>query len=324
MGTKGITDATRSLHSNSLHTQREASSASLEKSAARKLRTGLGSGAQAVSGPVAPKTGSLTPDRVGRVRPGQISQIGLEVPAGSSRPEAPANGAPPTPPRVMNGGNQVAHAHIDPYSDSVKQMQVRMKAAGIDPGPIDGLKGPLTRDGMRQYEAKFGKPASDGLGVDAAWAEYPATRPRQSSGDASMPAGTADIPQEADTNRPIATDGKMATLMNKKMTVGTAQDLQRMASAAQRDGVALTINSGHRDPNYQAKLFRQAVAKYGSVQVARKWVAPPGLSQHQTGQALDISMGESRVHSWLRKNAARFGFTQSYSWEPWHWFHKAG
>ena len=117
----------------------------------------------------------------------------------------------------------------------------------------------------------------------------------------------------------------MATFKGKKMTTGTAADLQQMSKAAERDGVALTINSAFRDPNYQAKLFKQAVAKYGSVAAARKWVAPPGRSQHQTGKAVDISMGKGsgRVHEWLRQNAAKFGFTQSYSWEPWHWFHRA-
>lgn len=69
------------------------------------------------------------------------------------------------------GGMPVPHGHVDPYSDDVKQMQLRMQAAGIDPGPIDGLKGPLTRAAMHKFEAKFGRSAADGLSVDPSWAE---------------------------------------------------------------------------------------------------------------------------------------------------------
>lgn len=74
------------------------------------------------------------------------------------------------------GGRPVAHRHVDPYSDAVKRMQIKMQEAGIDPGPIDGLKGPLTRAAMRKYEAKLGKSAADDLNVDPSWAEFPRDR----------------------------------------------------------------------------------------------------------------------------------------------------
>ncbi len=50
-------------------------------------------------------------------------------------------------------------------------MQKRMRTAGIDPGPVDGLKGPRTRAAMAKYHAQFGKSAADGLKVDASYAE---------------------------------------------------------------------------------------------------------------------------------------------------------
>jgi murein DD-endopeptidase MepM/ murein hydrolase activator NlpD len=76
----------------------------------------------------------------------------------------------------LGGGKPVPHSHVEPYSEDVKRMQRKMQAAGIDPGPIDGLKGPLTRAGMRQYEARFGSSAAEGLDVDPGWAELPRDR----------------------------------------------------------------------------------------------------------------------------------------------------
>lgn len=76
----------------------------------------------------------------------------------------------------LSGGRPVSHGHVDPFSADVKTMQLRMQSAGIDPGPIDGLKGPLTRAAMRKFEAEFGKSASEGLSVDPSWAEIPKDR----------------------------------------------------------------------------------------------------------------------------------------------------
>jgi LAS superfamily LD-carboxypeptidase LdcB len=50
----------------------------------------------------------------------------------------------------------------------------------------------------------------------------------------------------------------------------------------------VTLNSGYRSPERQAFLFDRAVRKYGSVEAARKWVAPPGKSMHNAGKT---SMG---------------------------------
>jgi peptidoglycan hydrolase-like protein with peptidoglycan-binding domain len=214
------------------------------------------------------------------------------------------------------GGTPVAHSQIDRYSDGVKQMQLKMQAAGIDPGPIDGLKGPLTRNAMRQYEEKLGKSAAAEFGVNPDWAEIAGS----DKGSATRSSGAApgnDAPSDAGGR--VQYNGKMATVQGKQMTPATAAAFQQMYEAAKRDGVTLNVNSAFRDPAYQAKLFKQAVAKYGSESAARKWVAPPGRSEHQTGTALDMGMGNGRVYSWLRQNAGKFGLKQSYSWEPWHY-----
>lgn len=79
------------------------------------------------------------------------------------------------------------------------------------------------------------------------------------------------------------------------------------------------INSGFRSPERQAELFKQAVAKYGSEEAARKWVAPPGNSMHNHGKAADINMnGDPELKKWLHANAAKYGLGFPMGHEPWH------
>lgn len=83
----------------------------------------------------------------------------------------------------------------------------------------------------------------------------------------------------------------------------------------QASGGKVWVTSGYRSPERQAQLYAAAVKKYGSEAAARKWVAPPGKSQHGMGVAADLG-GDL---DWVRQNAARYGLVQPMSWEPWHW-----
>lgn len=97
--------------------------------------------------------------------------------------------------------------------------------------------------------------------------------------------------------------------------VGAAFDL--MDAAANAAGIDLVVNSGFRSDAEQAILF----ARHPDP----RWVAPPGRSRHRDATELDINMGDGGgAHAWLRANGGRFGFTQRYSWEPWHWGYVPG
>jgi LAS superfamily LD-carboxypeptidase LdcB len=104
-------------------------------------------------------------------------------------------------------------------------------------------------------------------------------------------------------------------------------------AAARSDGLReplLLPTSGFRDPEHQRRLWNDALRKYGSAEEARKWVAPPGSSAHQTGRAIDFYLGGRNssanvrrlrtlpAYRWMVANAARFGF-YPYEREPWHW-----
>jgi hypothetical protein len=79
-----------------------------------------------------------------------------------------------------------------------------------------------------------------------------------------------------------------------------------------------TIYSGYRDPDHQRKLFENAVAKYGSPQAARKWVAPPGKSQHNKGSAADLRFASPEARKAFHERAPDFGLAFPLGHEPWH------
>lgn len=89
-------------------------------------------------------------------------------------------------------------------------------------------------------------------------------------------------------------------------------------------GPGLQVYSGYRSPELQGELYQNALAKYGSEAEARKWVAPPGKSRHNTGQAADLKFNGVRldqvspeVQAWVRENAVKYGLDVPMEWEPW-------
>ena len=92
------------------------------------------------------------------------------------------------------------------------------------------------------------------------------------------------------------------------MRPDVAAAFDRMAAAARRDGVVLSVTSGFRSDAEQARLF--------AANPNPKWVAPPGTSLHRWGTELDL--GPPGAYGWLKANHKRFGFVHRYAWEPWH------
>jgi hypothetical protein len=104
-------------------------------------------------------------------------------------------------------------------------------------------------------------------------------------------------------------DGPLAFRQGKPMRPDVAQAFDRMAAAAEADGVALLINSALRTDAEQAVLWAQHPDP--------KWVAPPGSSLHRYGTELDL--GPPAAQPWLAAHAERFHFLQRYPHEPWHY-----
>jgi zinc D-Ala-D-Ala carboxypeptidase len=121
-----------------------------------------------------------------------------------------------------------------------------------------------------------------------------------------------------------------------KLRRETASALDRMISAANKQGMKLKIISGFRDFSHQKKLYLEAIDRHGPKQNS---VAAPGYSEHQLGTTIDISNTDRRYMlagrfastpegRWLHDNAEKFGFRNSYTREnsdevgyrpePWH------
>ena len=92
------------------------------------------------------------------------------------------------------------------------------------------------------------------------------------------------------------------------------------------------IRSGYRSVAHQQRLWNRALERYGSPEIARRYVAPPGRSAHMTGGAMDFDLGlptccdsrrvpeyrNTRAFRFLQEIAPKYKIT-NYSAEPWHW-----
>ncbi|WP_131817040.1 MULTISPECIES: M15 family metallopeptidase [Nocardia] len=92
--------------------------------------------------------------------------------------------------------------------------------------------------------------------------------------------------------------------------------LHSAAAEAGEEGIEFRVNSGWRSREYQNRLLRAAVAKYGSTERAARWVATADTSAHVSGNAVDLG---SDAAAWLSAHGAAYGLCQIYRNEPWHY-----
>ena len=122
-----------------------------------------------------------------------------------------------------------------------------------------------------------------------------------------------------------------------------------MALAAKKDGVPLVIVSATRNFDYQKKLWERKWRKWvghpdyaDQVKCALKvmeYTAMPGTSRHHWGTDIDLNAVNNRyftssqglsIYEWLKENAHKYGFCQTYcafgdhrrhgyQEEKWHW-----
>lgn len=93
-----------------------------------------------------------------------------------------------------------------------------------------------------------------------------------------------------------------------------ASNLERMIAAIP----GISITSGFRSTKRQAELWSEALEKYGSPEAARKWVAPPGSSQHEKGLAADLRFASPQAREEAHRRAGEFGLTFPLRNENWH------
>lgn len=90
--------------------------------------------------------------------------------------------------------------------------------------------------------------------------------------------------------------------------------LRSLQRDVRRHGGRVQINSGFRDYQEQSRLWRDAKRKHGGWRGARRWVAPPGCSNHNKGTAADLKGDLKLAH----RLAGKHGLAFPMSHEPWH------
>jgi hypothetical protein len=101
-----------------------------------------------------------------------------------------------------------------------------------------------------------------------------------------------------------------------RLDPGLLDAIERAANAAAADGITIGLTSGWRSPEFQQRLFDDAVAQYGSADIASQYVASPQVSKHVIGKAVDV--GPTDDDNWLLRNGQAFGLCQIYANEIWH------
>lgn len=89
-----------------------------------------------------------------------------------------------------------------------------------------------------------------------------------------------------------------------------------LTSTAAAQNVKLCLNDGKRSNAQQRAEFEEAVRKFGTEELAAKYVLPPEKSQHVRGRAVDIQPHASAL--WAEQNAAGLGWCRRYDNEYWH------
>lgn len=90
-------------------------------------------------------------------------------------------------------------------------------------------------------------------------------------------------------------------------------------AAAAKEGQRIYIVSGFRSLSRQKTLYNQAIRKYRTVDQASKWVAPPLVSHHPWGIAIDVNYPNEPVGAgWLEVHSSKFGLCRVFENEWWH------
>jgi D-alanyl-D-alanine carboxypeptidase len=118
------------------------------------------------------------------------------------------------------------------------------------------------------------------------------------------PYGNGKVPMNA--LAPVGSTGH-------RLWAPAATALDRLLTAARRDGVQIGISDSYRPYPEQVDIAnRKGLYRNGGL------AAVPGTSDHGWGKAVDLDLGD-RAQGWMAANANRFGFEADTPREPWHW-----
>lgn len=208
---------------------------------------------------------------------------------------------------------------INSRGSQVVRLQRELKAAGFNPGPVDGIFGRGTQRAVRAYQSRYH------LGVDGIVG--PRTWNKLLT-DGKVPGRTTAVPAPSGAPRGqlvkgyvhgVARNIRVSSIGNgKSLRTDAAARFNAMKAAARRVGITLTPVSGFRTMAQQKALYAAYRAGHGNL------AARPGYSNHQGGLSADISVGSygSAAYRWLASHARAYGFVNDVRGEPWHWTYR--
>lgn len=134
------------------------------------------------------------------------------------------------------------------------------------------------------------------------------------------------------------TGSKLDKTYINRLNIDVYNAFKEMQADALKEKFEIFVDSSYRTYQYQEKIFNNCVLQKG-LEHAKKFVALPGGSEHQTGLAIDIifrrnnEMIENQTEDdpeiqWMFANAYKYGFILRYpkgkekitgfNFEPWH------
>ncbi len=119
-----------------------------------------------------------------------------------------------------------------------------------------------------------------------------------------------------ETGPPCPLDPRYVDEQPERLPPDTLTAWQRLRAAAGQDGMQLCLNDGKRSRDQQARQFADAVQRFGSADLASRYVLQPDESMHVRGVAVDVQPLASAA--WVERNGAAFGWCRRYENEPWH------
>lgn len=114
--------------------------------------------------------------------------------------------------------------------------------------------------------------------------------------------------------------------------------IEKLIFDANKSGINIIVDSAFRGGKYQQKILDNLIKEKG--ELAKRLIALPGASEHQTGLAVDFAIYENGLYNddikeedkeaiWLKNNAWKYGFILRYpkgkeditgfNFEPWHY-----
>jgi hypothetical protein len=95
---------------------------------------------------------------------------------------------------------------------------------------------------------------------------------------------------------------------------------RRLRTEAEKNSVHLCVQDGKRSVGQQQGEFDEAVRRFGTRELAARYVLPPEKSMHVKGTAVDVQPPNSAA--WVEEHGATLGWCRRYENETWHFeFH---